>query len=188
MNPFLWWKCLDCLNWNRCFFFLVLRVWTQLVDVQHLIYTGLENWDIKAHHNFTIFSQLTSPNITDLLIWLCHFCSSLDGRSSGRWQTQNFVQSFQTCLKACRTSWRTRSSRGFIPGGAWGSSTHSYFLCNVFFIKSLLFFTAKNSKVFSFCLKTFPSQFEDPYFHRCQMQTFHHLNKVQHPNIQEPCL
>ncbi len=20
MNPFLWWKCLDCLNWNKCFF------------------------------------------------------------------------------------------------------------------------------------------------------------------------
>ncbi len=36
MNWFLWWKCLDCLNWNKCF--LVFRVWTQSVDVQHLIY------------------------------------------------------------------------------------------------------------------------------------------------------
>jgi hypothetical protein len=37
MNRFLWWKCLDCLDWERIV--LVFRVWTQHVNVHHLL-----NW------------------------------------------------------------------------------------------------------------------------------------------------
>ncbi len=57
---------------------------------------------------------------------------------------------------------------------------------NVFFIKSVLFFTAKNSKVLSFCLKIFPSQLKTvPQMSNADLRSF---EQSAHPNMQEPCL